>query len=172
MKDQRCLQVHIVLKFIEDAFSLCPLKPLSNRGSAAEVMSSLGCEEKWVTWQTLKNTEMKYISSYQLSRQVHFSEAFPNKARFFVLNYGILTLFNTQVLSDSYAIFPSPTSKCLYISTQRLVQSSDTTAFSFTQDSQQHSSSTPPYSQLNCCSHLSCSMAHIFPSHMFLPHHI
>lgn len=33
---------------------------------------------------------MKYISSYQLSRQVHFSEAFPNKARFFVLTMVFL----------------------------------------------------------------------------------
>lgn len=75
---------------------------------------------------------MKYISSYQLSGGVYFWEAFPNKARFFCTYYGILPLFNIQVLGYSYSIFPSPISKHLQIPTQRLIQSSDTTTFSST----------------------------------------
>lgn len=85
MKDERCLQAYVVLKFIGDTFSLRAQRPLSNH---VELLQKSG-----LLWVVKKNglhgrhwkTEMKYMGSYQLSGQVYFWEAFHNKARSFVL---------------------------------------------------------------------------------------
>lgn len=71
MKDESCLQVHTALKFIGDAFSLCPQRPLSNY---VELLQKSGLH-----WLVKKNgllgqhrkTQIKYVSSYQLCGQVY-----------------------------------------------------------------------------------------------------
>lgn len=139
---------------------------------ASEVRSSLGCKEKWATRQTPKNKGLSLLVAINSLNRYIFDKSFLTKQEIFCTFYGILTFFNIPVLNDSYSVFPSPISKYLHIPTQKLVQSSDTTTFSSSQDSWQHYSPIPPYSQPSCCSHLSCSVAHIFPSHTFLPHQI
>lgn len=97
----------------------------------------------------------EYIATNSLIRYIFKNPFLKNFFFFFVL---ILTLLNMQILKDSLS--PSSISKCLCIPTQRLVQSADTTVRSSTQKPWQRFSSTP--SQISCCSHLSCSMIHIF----------